>query len=316
MKTLTFPGCLALVLASGCEHGQALDDTSSLVLDTAAVNRVLVEPLRVAPEPRAVATEAGDDLSVLTISTDSGGDGTIDRVMQWSYDDRGNRVLVEEDLDGDAIFEKTTWHEHLVDERGRVIRVESDEGMDGTIDAVETRTYNERGRVLEIVHDQDNDGRPDKIETNTWNEMGLRVRWATDQPVGGPVEMIQEWDFDDTGHSPGRTLTRLVGENRTVTRYNNVFDASGRLHAFEVDNGADGTIDNRGVRFYDPSGVMVETRNDIDNDGTPDNATIYDYDAEGRLRTISIDNGMDGTSDTVIYRDYTNFKERDGCRTK
>ena len=312
MRTTTL---LALGLVfTACNKDDSAD--SGLTSDTGATSRIFVEPMRVAATPKPVFTESGDELAVLTISTDTGGDGVIDRVVQWSYDDRGNRVLLEEDMDGDGTFEKVTANEYVYGDNNRVILVESDEGLDGTIDAVEMRTYNDRGRVLEVVHDLDNDGKPDKIETNVWNDRGLRVRWQTDQPVGGPIETVQEWDFDDEGRSHSRTMHRQVGDSLTSYRYNNVFDANGRLHAFEVDNGADGSIDNRGVRFYDMSGRMVETQNDIDNDGTPDNSTVYGYDGQGKLRTISIDNGMDGVSNTVIYRDYSNFKEKDDCRTK
>lgn len=308
MKHLT-PLLVVSLLAcngKGEEDTAATNDTAAAAMSARAFD----EP-RFAPTP-AVAAGA----PVLTISTDSGGDGTIDRVQQMTYDGRGNRVLLEEDRTGDGVFDVTTAFSYHYDERDRLVEVGTDDGGDGTIDAVEVRTLDDRGRALKIAH-TDASGALTRLELNTWDAQGRRLDWTVDAPVGGPVETRQTWRWDANGKADGRTTTQVMPDGTPRTSiFRDRLDADGRLVGHENDLDGDGDVDNRNTRLYDSAGQLAEIRIDTDLDGADDSTTIYSYDGQGRLAQLSIDQGLDGASDTVIYRDYANFQAEHDCLTR
>lgn len=300
--------------------GDKSEDDSNATGDTAATMAArLLQDTRFAPTPSPTEPRPGGisvGAPVLTISTDSGGDGTIDRVQQMTYDDRGNRVLLEEDNGGDGVFDVVTAFSYAYDARDRLVEIGTDEGADGTIESVEVRTLDDRGRALKILH-TDANGEPTKVEVNTWDAKGRRQSWTIDSPVGGPIETTQTWRFDDQGRPDGRTTTQVMPDGKPRTSiFRDIVDADGRLVGHENDLDGDGDADNTNRRLYDGSGRLAEIRIDTDLDGNDDSTTIYSYDGQGRLVQLSIDTGLDGTSDTVIYRDYSNFKPEHDCLTR
>ena len=299
---------LALLLVA-CDDAATAD--TNLLLDTgesAEFSRTFDnEPEPVESEP-VRHVELGDE-SVLTVSTDSGGDGTIDRVQRTTFDGGGDRLLLEEDRDGDGIFEQMTAFTNLYDGK-RLVRIETDKSADGTIDIVEFRTYTDRGQPLRTSRDEDNDGMLDRVEESVYDTNGRRTQWRVDAPVGGQVETVQEWHLNAQGAPEGRTLFRFSpdGTPLQTTRYHNSYTADDKLDAMYVDLDADGTDDNRITRIYDANGRFLAAETDAGNNGIIDNRTTYTYDEQGRLRELSIDIGNDGKPNTIIYRDYIGFK--------
>jgi hypothetical protein len=299
---------LALLLVA-CDDAQLAD--TSLLIDTGESadfsREANNEPQRTQAAPVEVL-ELGDE-SVLTVSTDSGGDGTINRVQRTTFDGQGDRLLLEEDKDGDGVFEGITAFTNLYD-GNRIVRIETDTGADGTIDSVETRAYTDRGQPLRTARDDDNDGVIDRLEESVYDANGRRTQWRVDAPVGGPVETIQEWHLNSQGTPDGRTLSRFSADGSPLqeTAYHNTYTTDGKLLAMFVDLQSDGVFDNRITRTYEPSGRFLAAETDIGNDGTIDNRTTYTYDEQGRLVQLAIDIGNDGQPNTIIYRDYVGFK--------
>jgi len=247
------------------------------------------------------------DLSILTVSTDTGDDGIINRVQETTFDADNQRIMLREDRDGDGEFEIVTTFAYVWDQ-GRVIRIETDEGADGTLDIVETREYTPSGRIWRTVRDEGVDGTPDRIEESTWSN-GRRTRMTIDQPAGGQVETIQDYAYGNDNIVDGRYMRRYNdGGLIQSTRYENGYLPNGRLGVMNIDLQDDGQLDNRIERIYDLDGRMIGTLTDTGADGTIDTLHSYMYNFEGRLSELAIDIGNDGTFDNVIYRDYHNFR--------
>ncbi len=302
----TFPIVLLLVLV-GCEDGM-YSDTALLEADDAEdVARQAQAPIAATP---VVATHQrlDSDLAVLTVSTDSGDDGTIDRVQETTFDSGGKRILLREDRDGDGEFELVTAYAYVWDQ-GQLIRVETDEGADGSVDTVETREYTTTGRIWRTITDEGADGVADRIDEHVWDANGHRVQMSMDKPAGGVVETIQEFRFGNDDIVDGRLMSRYNDDGLIQSvRYNNVYLPNGLLGTMGIDLQDDGKVDNRIERVYDADGRMIGTLTDNGADGTIDTLHSYIYSDEGRLVELAIDMGNDGTFDNVIYRDYHNFK--------
>lgn len=267
-----------------------------------------VEPQKVVPLPNDPYDE---NLSTLTIATDTGADGTIDRVQRSTFDGASHRILLEEDRDGDGAFEIVQAFAHYTDAKNRVVRVETDDGADGTVDSVEVRVFGDNDRVQRVEHDEDADGTPDKVEHHAWNADGRKTSWTVDEGNDGTPDMVQKWDFGPDGRSHARSLERYVdGALSRTTLYDNVY-VDGKLQGTKVDLQGDGTSVNQIDRTYDDQGRIASTRSDIGGDGTVDSATRYLYDESGRLSVLEIDNGADGKADTRITRTYSGFEAND-----
>lgn len=210
--------------------------------------------------------------AVLTIETDAGADGSIDRITESTFDARGDRVMEREDRDGDGRFERLTTFVHHR-EGNRVVRIDADDQGDGHIDGIESRAFDAAGRISRMEHDADADGRAER-----WEEM----RWD------GPRHTVRRF-------APGSPAVETV--------YTDVFGPDGRAMAVEVDKDADGRSDNRMERRW-KDGLLAEIRTDAAIDGDVDGITRYRYDAQGRLVGIAIDAGGDGKADTLITRHY------------
>ena len=257
-----------------------------------------------------------EGLSILTVSTDSGADGTIDRVQRTVFDDDGNRVRLEEDRDGDGHFEHITAYANAFDHNGRLVRIEADEGADGTIDSIEERVLDGRGRPLQVLRDTDGDGEVDQADQSEWNADGRRSAMWIGPTGNNPAESYQTWSYDAQGRNVQRQLERVdpAGNSHSAI-YRNHYDADGRLQHVEVDLDSDGQLDNRISRLYDADGRLAETRTDAQADGSVDNVTLHIWDEQGRLAGMAIDIGADGQADTLITREYEGFAPQvRGCR--
>ena len=316
MKTWT-PLLFAVAL-TGCDGAEEAFDTALLGLDTGASARVAPAPATpVIQQPVVVQrpVELGNE-SVLTVSHDAGADGVIDRRTRTTFDGNGDRLMIEEDRDGDGIFEDVKTFTHFY-EGDRLVRIETDSNADGVVDEIEQRSWTERGQPLLIIKDTDADGQPDRIEENVYDEDWRRVQWRVDAPVGGELETVQDFHFVN-GRQVGRTLTRTMGDQPlNSTEYENTYRPDGKLDAMLVDLEGDGVYDNRITRLYDANGRYAGSETDTGNDGTIDNRSTQTYDDDGRLVLLTIDIGADGTPDTLIHRDYVGFERRaERCLTR
>ena len=308
MKTSTL--MTALLFLSACDQAAETDTA-----DTAAANALRVTAPWNQGEALVLHSQA-EGLSVLTVSTDSGADGTVDRIQRTYFDDAGTRVRLEEDRDGDGLFEFVQAFANGFDRNGRLVRIEVDEGADGTIDSIEERVLDGRGRPLQILRDKDADGQVDQADQSEWDADGRRVAMWIGPTGANPAESNQTWTYDEFGRNIERRLSRIDPAGNThLTLYRNHYNSDGQLLDVEVDLHGDGRANNRISRIYESGGRLIETQTDAGADGSIDNATLHIWDAEGRLAGMAIDIGADGVADTLITREYEGFApQMRGCR--
>ncbi|MCI0634850.1 MAG: hypothetical protein L0206_13165, partial [Actinobacteria bacterium] len=93
-------------------------------------------------------------------------------IRAFTYDAAGRETRADYDSDGDGAFDAADIF--VRDAAGTLVRIEGDDGLDGTIERVTTFTY--LGPTTTEDFDIDNDGDPDRTEIRTFDPAGRLVR--------------------------------------------------------------------------------------------------------------------------------------------
>jgi hypothetical protein len=210
---------------------------------------------------RYLSTWSDDDLLVVW-ETDEGADGSVESRFTYTYDDRGRLVLQEYDPDADGSPYSCVYYSWTDDDQEEEVVV--DVGCDGDAEVRTSYSYYEDGSLAGYESDTDGDGVIDERVTNVWVPPP-EVTWSAD----GLVE-TEAWDYGDDG-----SIDRI--EVRT-------YDAEGRLLRVEVDNGADGILDEwQEVTWGDDGSREVVWAVDLAGNQTFFWVRTCSYSAEGWL---------------------------------
>ena len=268
--------CLAALAACGEPDPVDTDDTDTASLDCppALQHDGRCDPDRL-PSCRD-STDVGDDGTVdsliertfndrllpLSVRFDHDADGAWDTV--WTYTHDGDIETFAQDADGDGTVDSRPWTRWTPD-RQRVLEFTSDADADGTWESRSLTTYDTLDRPTRTTTDDGDDGSIDRTSTTTWT--GAR-------PDGDEVESYDE----TTDGTPDRRIARVWADGRELST--------------RVDEGADGTWDSAVARTFD--GDLLQ-RFETDADGVPgfESATTYTYDDRGLLaRTDTTRDGV------------------------
>ncbi len=111
--------------------------------------------------------------------------------------------------------------------------------------------------------------------------------WHIGPPCGTERDYDGGVDRDagpDNRHPGPCTMETYSGQNRKTTmRITYTYDFAGNLITEEIDNGANGTLDECHIYTYDPVGNLLSKESDFNCDGDADQNTIYKHDEDGRL---------------------------------
>ncbi len=134
---------------------------------------------------------------------DDDADGNVDSRRTTSYDDVARTVREVTEVDGAIRTIRMTF----LDESGRAIRTEGDDGGNGTIERVNTSVYGLDFIVFE--DDDNNDGIVDSRASYTMNPHGNISRIEVDDDGDGTPEQIQTQQHEPANlframHSVGR----------------------------------------------------------------------------------------------------------------
>jgi hypothetical protein len=134
--------------------------------------------------------------NVLEYARDVGADGAVDHAIHGQYDADGNPVRVEEDRLGDGSDVST-----YTSTDGRVRTREWDAGADGTIEQIDTYTYDARDRLTRITATDPEDGGVDSVQRWTWHgDTDLVATWVLDVRFDDGTlseSASSTWDYDD-----------------------------------------------------------------------------------------------------------------------
>jgi len=277
----TSSACLALLLAVQLTGCPASDDTA---LDACSL-QVTIQYEGYGTTASSVLTYDEDDNLLLQEGFD--GDGVLERLESWTYDDEGNLIVHELDYgadddidgrytatwDGDSRLLTETWEDDIASGKmgtanytwgsaGRLLTQEVHTGFEeDRTDFLESYAYDSAGRIIEVQYDSGADGSPEQV-----------ARYVYDGD-----DLVQ---LDEEHHS---------GVNRTTWTY----DDRGNALTETRDYGTDGVADQLLAWTWDAADNMLTATTDHDADGEHDQITTRTYDADGNLLTQHYDDDMD-----------------------
>lgn len=226
---------------------------------------------------------------------DSDGDGTADSIQRWAYAGDGQVVSDELDTDADGLVDFGRWSTY--DAAGRIVEdLRFEDGYHHLL----TSTYDASGNLLRIDSDDGGDGSPSHRREFSYDADDRLLSATYDADVDGTPEQADYWTYDD-----GYRVTRLeTAEGRDPYERTTTHDEAGRVTRIDYDEGADGAIDRSDVWTYDAGGLLV--RFDYVYEGYFGDVEAWDtwtYDAEGRVlsRTSEGHDGLMGTDDRYAF---------------
>lgn len=182
------------------------------------------------------------------------------------------------------------------DEKGRPVKVEIDENLDGKADETYSYTFDEKGNVALLEWDTDGDGAVDGSSTHTNTYEGDKLVQVEYEPIPccSAARLSYTWDGDQV-----KKLVREDLEGDRVT-YVETFDyEDGVLVKHDVGYGGRGGAT---WTYDEDAGLLEQVRRASDD--TVSERTLYKYDELGNLISIEEDSNGDGTID--ITDTYTN----------
>ena len=231
-------------------------------------------------------------------------DGDADLTNTFSYDDDDLLLATESDIDGDGEIDNRTTYEY--DDRGRLELIEGDDGVDGVIDRRVQQQWDSSDRLILDERDYDGDGSLDYRATYAYQSDRTTVDMDSDADEVIDIHVVEIHNGDDLvdrreeDAPPGGPL-------EWVTTYSYQGDL---MTQRDLDEGDDGTIDQRNVFSYDDRGSNIEEERDDGADGAVDWRQTRSYDDRGNLLVLETDPDGDGdlAIDSRITRAYACFE--------
>ncbi|MEC7984011.1 MAG: hypothetical protein VX278_02535 [Myxococcota bacterium] len=208
---------------------------------------------------------------VINQKDDLSGNGEVDQMTEWVYEENGYPVEYRIDNEFDGIYDD----EWLTtrDENGYMLEQTFDRAMDGTIDTRRTTEWNEDmtyvilsrddgddGTIESITEvelsgvyatyqsqDEDADGVPDRIEAWVYNDDEKVTRYELDDDGDGSWDFVRiiEWLNADQYSSIEDTYYDASGTVEGVYLSTMAYDSDGRSDEMVVTGSADYTVDHR-----------------------------------------------------------------------
>ena len=249
----------------------------------------------------------------LTRSFDLDADGTAEKgsASYYTYGDDAKLVALEKDADLDGTIDEIS---HTIrDNTGQFVTISKDKGADGTVDEITTEIYDADGKLLSRSVDSDADGSMEEVYTVTYDSDGNReatsYTWMTDRVVDRQVDTT----YDDRGSVLMWTRQVDLGDDGVLDMVYvkaNTYNADGNqlTHLSYRDSDKDGALDilKNVVYTYNADGHLAGQVIDEDNnsDGKADvlSQTTYIYDCDGNLvtRVMKHENRGEGTKLSAI----------------
>lgn len=247
-----------------------------------------------------------DDGQLLLHVIDLGPDGVADQTRELSYDEDG-RVRSDRFATAPAVADWDYEAAYAYDTFGELARYEVDIGLDGDLDHLEAWTrdadgrlvsadWTEGGLTLRTTYQYDSDGLLTRVDVDRdgdaasdgWTLYSWSAEaWLTGVETGGPDPTpTNRWVHTlDAGGQPILTTYDAGADGVADEQTRFTYDASGALVRREVDAAADevteyvadGSVEVRHERTYDPTGRPLTVQHDDDAAGTVDQSWLTTY---------------------------------------
>jgi len=211
------------------------------------------------------------------IERDAGADGTINQIVERTYDANGFVVLQRVDYEGDAIFDlEQTWI-YSPAAPGHWTSRSNDINADGIINFYEEWQFDPVYSRRELHIDQDTDG-------DTIWDAEMFISW-TDNADGSVTRLLQR-DLDRDSIID-RTDRRVILNGGDMLPFERVRYST----LYERDTDADGQPDYIETNTFDSSQRLTSYAQDTDGDGLVEFQTNLTYEVGGNLIHFENSNG-------------------------
>lgn len=246
--------------------------------------------------------------NLLNTLYDYGGDGTFDRGISNTYNEKSELIRTESDSDGDGIADERTTYAYDAD--GRITVYRRDDGADGDIDGASYTYYASVSPMMSsrdlnlfpatrIEYDYDGDGVMELVVSFVYDSRGNVIRREEDS--GGGTNYILTRTYDDSGILLHETVD---SDGDGIPDIVKTGSHTGNVSYLYIDADNDGTVDSSSRTTWDERGHPLRKSADYDNDSTWDQEIVYTYDAQGRLLTYTNDMGADGDPERILTYTY------------
>ena len=257
---------------------------------------------------------------------DATGDGTPDRVSDWSRNALGDVTTMLEDTTFDGIPNLTDVRTYHPSETLETMQRELDPDDDGVVDTRIHASYDLAGILQERTTDHGADGTINVRVTFVTSGDGLAREEHTDHNDDGTVDVSKyftvhplgnrlsfDWDKDGNGtidhavaitrDAEGRELNSTFdsdGDGLANELRANTYNALGLWILYTHDSDADGNSNLTMERTFDSAGRKLSRSVDTDGDGVFDTKTTWIHDSNGYVIRSEVDLAVDGTIDVVV----------------
>ena len=149
------------------------------------------------------------------------GEGELRDVVEYTYDGDGRVLTRHSGGSGSEGGGGDIWI-YTYDERGNQVLLQRDEGADGTVDRTTRHTYDDMDQAIKAEEDKDGDGIFELVTTYEYDPSGQLV--LVEVVVGERVASRTQYQY-----SGGRMVLKTAKRGDTTTEIGHIYDQDGRL---------------------------------------------------------------------------------------
>ena len=262
-----------------------------------------------------------DNGNVLTERTDSTGDGNINIIKQYQYDEHGNVTslinsasetaeTMEYDGNNNLISRLTeinlgqsTLERYNYNLSNTVQRFELDIGNNGSIDSTTRYQYDGTGNLIEYQIDRDGDTVADSIARYVYDDDGHVATYTEDRDNNDIPDLVIAYAYDAQGNRQSYNID-ISSEGYPSAPGNFIYDSNNNVTRYEIDRDLDGNPDYIEAYTYNGNNQRTSFNRDLDGNGTWDKISQYFYDENGHRTQMAEDTDGNGIADKVWSGNY------------
>lgn len=235
--------------------------------------------------------EDGPECLLVRSEVDHGDDGVLEQIDAFAYDSAGRQVELARDEGADGTVDARYLSSWTAE--GLPLTSETDEDADGVVDSRTTYHHDARDRLVLVEWDPEADGVPYSCVHTAWTDDDLVAEVVVDVGCDGTAEVRQTYDWYDDG-SPAGVSTDSDGDGVVDDRVSYPWvpppevswSEDGLVETEGWDHDGDGEVDRILVRTHDAEGRVISVEIDDGADGDLDERIAWTWAADGSHEVV------------------------------
>lgn len=273
-------------------------------------------------------------------TVDMNGDGMLNRIIEWAFDENGHLISNTNDSNADGVpdyifsaeYDGDYLHAQKYDYDGNgivdniiyfsyaqvlaearslctlpgypVTGIGEDTNADGHVDKFTYMIYDDMHRTVQVQYDHNGDGVLDARDYKSYDANGNLVMSYSDSHNNGVQSNIRRYVYDSDNNKILETHDS-DGDGAIDWKEGFTYDTNGNNTLIVIDSDNDGTANSRTIFTYDENGNRLSTQRDNNGDGLVDYAYYYTFDAHGNLLSSAYDSApLDGQMAFIYHYEY------------